>query len=461
MEERSLLALLRMRKGWSLAHAATLLDVGINTLNRWELGHQRPHGYNLQKLGEVYGVPLDKLGFDGEIAVPDVGTAHTPLFKAFLTGDLSMRLLTLAFTPHRTYTEVQAKVSLILEEFDAMNIDPMTRREALKRLAALSMLPLYPALPNVQQSSATLTQCAAAIAACQELGRGKDAMDLALAFEGTSTVLEILEPIIKDSSRLRKAAATLAAQAARVQAILARHLQGARAALRYGQQAVLYSKESGDVPEHLMALIVLAWEYSYIPQYTQQALHTMEQALSILKEQRAKVPLYIQGQVYGALAVMQAKNGLSGDVAHRLAVKNAFADQGYTVLLDDPVMTLIKDEADILYYNGEQNKALDSLSQLIDIESKDRNGNLLLSSKRAMSEREHLGVLSRMTFASLKGKNKELERSVSLWRAQVQVVKALKSEQRFEEAILAYQMMDTLWGDDSRVKDLRPLTVHW
>ncbi len=457
--ERSKLAQLRAKKRWSQQHAAVRLEVSAVTLNRWEKGLQKPYSYNLQKLGDVYGVPLDELGFDVEYNAPLSCTSPTPLLRAFLAGDLSMRLLTLAFTPHRTFAEVQAKVSLILEEFDAMNTDPMTRREALKMLAVLSVLPLYPAHP--ESTDATLHQCAASIAACNELGRGKDIADLAVAFEGASAALEKLEPIVKDSSRHRKAAATLASQAAQLQMVFGRHLQGPEATIQYGKQAVLYGKQSGEISEYLEALVTLAWSYYHIPQCSMQALQTMEQAVSILKEQRAKVPLSMHGRIYSVQAVMQAKNGLSATFALKEAAKNAFADQGYRMFTDDPVNTLIMNEARASYHQGEHGSALNNLSQLIDIESKDNKGNLLLTPKRAMSEKEYLGTLSDMTQLSLKTKDKDLERSVFLWKTWTQRVKALKSELYFGKVLLTYENMDTLWGDDSRMKDLRPLAVHW
>ncbi len=460
--ERTKLIHARQQKHWTQEQAAGKAGVDTGTYGKWERGIITPRASSLQLLCDAFEMTSEELGFDGKPASSVVVVhSHTPLISAFITRDLSLCLLTLAFTTHHTYREVQTKVSSILEEFDAMNIDPVTRREALKRLAALSALS-FPVSFDAQQSpDATLTQCAASIAACQELGRGKDVVDLALAFEGASATLEKLQPIVKDASRHRKTAATVAAQEARLQTVLARHLQGTSAAIYHGQQAVWYSKQADDASEHLITLIFMATAYSFVPQYTKQALDTMEEAVSILKEQHTHIPLYIHGQVYSTLAVMQAKNGQSSQIALRQGAKNAFADQGYTVFLDDPVVRLIEDEADVFSCNGEHRQALDALSQLIDIESRDRQGNLLLPSKRLLSEREHLGVLSRMTLASLKNKKKELERSTSLWKAQMQAVRTLKSEQRFEEAIFAYHLMDALWGDDTRVKELRPLTVHW
>ncbi len=451
--ERTKLIHARQQKHWTQEQAAGKAGVDAGTYGKWERGIVTPRASSLQLLCDAFEMTSEELGFDGKPASSAGIHSHAPLISAFITHDLSLRLLTLALTTHHPYREVQTKVSSILEEFDAMNIDPMTRREALKRLAALSVIPFSLSIDARQSPDATLTQCAASIAACQELGRGKEAADLALAFEGASSAIQQLLPLIRDSSRHRKASVTLAAQAARLQQVLAGHLEGSEAAIHYAKQAVLYGKESGDIPEYLMTLEALAWSYKSSPRYSKQALQTIEQAAAILQEQRAQVPLYIHSQIYSTLAVMQARNGLPSNIALRQAEKLAFADQGYALFIDDPAYTLTINEAEALAHHNEYGIALDSLSQLVDSKT--------LSPKCSLSERGYIETLSNMTLVSLKAKNKDLEQSTHLWQATMQRTKILKSERRFDEMTFAYHLMDALWNDDTRIKELRPLTVHW
>lgn len=54
--ERSRLAHLRAQKHWTLEEASERIGVSVNTLSRWEHGIQTPHGYNLQRLCDAYGV---------------------------------------------------------------------------------------------------------------------------------------------------------------------------------------------------------------------------------------------------------------------------------------------------------------------------------------------------------------------------------------------------------------------
>jgi len=53
---RSRLAQLRNAKHWTLEEASEQIGVSVNTLSRWEHGTQRPHGYNLQRLCDAYGI---------------------------------------------------------------------------------------------------------------------------------------------------------------------------------------------------------------------------------------------------------------------------------------------------------------------------------------------------------------------------------------------------------------------
>ena len=54
--ERSRLAQLRAQKHWTLEEASERIGVSVNTLSRWEHGIQNPHGYNLQRLCDAYGI---------------------------------------------------------------------------------------------------------------------------------------------------------------------------------------------------------------------------------------------------------------------------------------------------------------------------------------------------------------------------------------------------------------------
>jgi hypothetical protein len=54
-----------------------------------------------------------------------------------------------------------------------------------------------------------------------------------------------------------------------------------------------------------------------------------------------------------------------------------------------------------------------------------------------------------------------MDLSLRLWKAGIQGAMNLRSEQRFGEALTAYDIMQALWPGDKRIKELRDFTRHW
>jgi DNA-binding XRE family transcriptional regulator len=451
MAERMKLKCARMRRNWTQKQAAEYVGVDERTYRMWERGMATPRPLVIQQLCSVFCMNAEELGLEVNPVSSKVPLSATSLVSMFLNQDLSMRLLTLAFSPHRSFDETQMQVGAILEEFDAMNTDPITRREALRRLAGLSMM----SLTGMQQPTENiLSQCAASIAACWELGRSKNAADLTFAFEGVSSYLPTLKTLVKHSSQYRKSAATLAAQAALLQVVLGWSLESLQAAMQYGRDAVLYSQESDDVVLQLSALKCLAWTYYYDPHRSKQALQTMDHAVSLLKQQRTNTPLYMHGNIYSTLALVQAKNAMPSDAAMREAVKTTFQDQQYApFFLDSPVPVLIRNEAMASYHSGAYEKAMLGLSQIVDPNT--------FAAKQSLPERSRIEALNTMTLASLKCPRTDMEQTIHLWKAGVIGAAKLHSEQRYNEAVFNYSVMEALWSNEKRIQELRPLTMHW
>ncbi|MBA2397022.1 MAG: helix-turn-helix transcriptional regulator [Ktedonobacteraceae bacterium] len=58
---RSRLAQLRNANHWTLEQASERIGVSVNTLSRWEQGTQSPHGYNVQRLCDTYGISEEEI----------------------------------------------------------------------------------------------------------------------------------------------------------------------------------------------------------------------------------------------------------------------------------------------------------------------------------------------------------------------------------------------------------------
>ncbi|MBV9689911.1 MAG: helix-turn-helix transcriptional regulator [Ktedonobacteraceae bacterium] len=464
--KRDRLVVARVRKQLTLEHAAELLGVNANTLYKWEAGKATPRFYNIQKLCEVYGASAWELGLD---IVPEVVTsqalATNQALSTFMQTDLTLRLLVLVFEPHRvTYQhlqQLQERIRQILEEEPAIDNDLISRREALHRLALLPFATLQLSALGASLSRPIediLTQCAAGIAACWHLSKSAEGSDLALAFRCVSGYLPTLKAIVKDSSQYRKAAATLAGQCALLQTMLGWHLQGLKEAEQYAQEAVIYSREAQDIPLLVSALDYAAWMHSYAKR-DQQALHTIEQALPLLKPKShiAPLPSHLRGGVYSTLAVMQAKNGQDAGDSLGLARETFFSSASdepcFVYIVDHRASGIVVNDAAVQYYQGKAERALDALSQVIDPET--------LVAKIPLPERARIETFNDMARAVLRSENKEMERVIYFWRAALEGALKLHSEQRFSEVLVTYEIMGSLWPREKRITELRDLVVHW
>ena len=111
-------------------------------------------------------------------------------------------------------------------------------------------------------------------------------------------------------------------------------------------------------------------------------------------------------------------------------------------------------EDGMTYVNlGRYDTALDSLGQVVDVNT--------LQTRIPVAERVRVEILNNQTIASLKIKNKDMEQSMHLWQAAMQGAKAIKSEQRFSEALFAFDVMEAVWSGEKRVTELRDLVSHW
>lgn len=455
--EKSKLAQARAQKGWTLQQAADAVETSPVTFSRWEQGHQQPYGYNLQRLCKAFDMQSEELGFGTEpIDMPPI--EHHPVMATILSYDLTMRLQAVAFVPQR-FAVVQRQITAILEEYDTMNGEVITRREALMRLASVPFIAsLRLGVINLRAED-VITQCSASIAACWELSKSDREEDLRQAFNTVSAFIPPLESIMKASPRSYKDAASLSGQCALLQCLLGWHLQGLKEAIAYAEKAVTFSKESGDIPLLLSTLDYLAWAH-YYNKHGKQALKVINQAIPYLKpaKEQRKAPLspHLQGGVYSTIALMRSRNGLQGTpLLHQAA--DAFFAQPETddrfVYMDYTAADLVLNDGMVHYHQGDHEKALNSLDQLIDSDT--------LALKMPLPERSKIEGINTMALASLKAEHKDKERSLHFLKTGMTGSIKLQSEQRYSEAVLAYEIAEAVWPGDKQVKELRDLAMHW
>ena len=335
--------------------------------------------------------------------------------------------------------------------------------------APLALLPIHAlgldALGGAKPSWAPediLSHCAGGITACEYLAKGQHE-DIALSYSILTTYLTALKQIVDHSSLHRKEAARLAAQSLMIKATLTLHREGPKRGISFGKQAVIYSKESGDTA--LMAAVMkrLAWMYACDNQ-EKQALETVLQAKSSLLKQQKTQPIHptIESSISGGIAKYQARNGQDEDALAALreayetfSVPGSSGDEVTSSFYDDFNYAWLITESGLTHYHLEQyEKALDTFAEAIDPST-------LAPKVPISSMRARIEIINHQTLASLKRHTKDREFSIHLWTAGIKGAIALRSEQRFSEALESLSIMQALWSGDKQIRELRELTRHW
>jgi len=471
----------RLLKGWTIERAAEELKVGRSTILRWEQGASRPFPHNIETLCRVYGASAEELGLEepdsyatAQPARQQEGPAQAAGRLAVVTGQhLEARLHCVIYDwlysrrPSWLLTRLQQRLSCEIESYDTMKqqdhpnhagIDE-GRRAALRTLAlipiqALGLGAIATGMQCSWKAQEVLTHCAAGVTACYHLAKGQHE-DIALASEVISAYLPALQKIVKESSLSRQEAAHLLAQCFLLLARLSKHKEGPQHAAGYAQQALSYAEESRDLALQLVILHELGW-LSICNKQPVQALNAALQAQHLLEHATTPVPSLIRSKVYAGVAEGQAVN-------HQQQGALTTLSRMHEVLADT------KCDEDLLYAEfsgpsfyegltcyllGQYNTAFDAFGRIVDMETQ-------ALKLPVASERVYIQVINYMALSALKRPNKDKEQIVPLWMAGMQGARNLRSEQRYGEALMAYSIMEALWSDDPRIRDLRDLTGHW
>jgi transcriptional regulator with XRE-family HTH domain/tetratricopeptide (TPR) repeat protein len=440
-----ILAQARQKKCWTLEEAAKELHVSVATVERWEKGLVRPQGYNLRRIGEVYDLPPEILSLHGAPAL--IASAISEKQRAIAMSDLTTRFQVLAASMHRSLYEVQYELRKTLEE--SVKDDDITRREALLRLTWLPLLGIL-AGNAVSIGGESINQFAAGIAACWELTRG-DGHDIALAYEQINTYLPQLvgQVQVLNSTEQRKAVLTLIAQCYHFKTVIGWHAESLPAARDYARQALHYSTLADDVPLQIEVAIRLTWIHYYTKQY-QQAYTEISNAVAQLKATKAPIPHLLATSAYSTFALMQAvchqkQPALSSlGLAHEHFIVSSNDKPGCHI--DYSPAGLALEDGLTHAYLGMPDKAQDSLSQITD---------------KSPWTRVRIEAYNGQVLALLKSPNKDMEQTVTTWIAAMQGATTLRSEQRWQEAMENYSIMQALWPGERRIEELHDLAVHW
>jgi transcriptional regulator with XRE-family HTH domain len=459
MRKRLKLVEARARKDWTLQEAAGWIGCAPNTLNRWELGTMNPSAYYRTRLSAAYGMRKDELGLEDERIV-DLPERAASSALEHLRADFTMYLISLALAEYDTCWQVQDVLTRAIEEAAMISNNEVLRqkKEALQRLA---MLPLF---TRGQRSAEDIVNiCAAGLTACGYLAiSDHDDMQLASSMIGAYTPL--LQAITVDSSKHQKAAAALLSQAMQIKARIGYHLEGVKQATMYAERSVEWAKKSQHKTMLIMAQreVLGAYEWTAM-QNRGEALLIVEEVKQMMELKRAtRMAPMIQSWVYTGLAKYQALNKQEDEMKVSLekAEETFFAapDTNFVpIYITHSHARLMRHKAISYAYLGQQEKALHIFADVVDL------SNTAFAARLPMADRTYLGVLSEAMFSSLKVSpaKKDKDLSLALWMKSLQRAIALRSETYFNEASVAFQVMEGIWSDDTRVLGLRDALIHW
>lgn len=183
---------------------------------------------------------------------------------------------------------------------------------------------------------------------------------------------------------------------------------------------------------------------------------TAQQAKALMQQylRASTQPLHscILGGTYSTLALMQAKNGRSPDTVLGMMAEVELGNESYA-FMDFRQSNLPLEVGRTYCYQGDQAKAMSMLEQRVDSET--------LAPKISQSAIGRVETINVMALASLKAKDRDMHKVIHLWVATVEGAKTIKSEERFTEALATYELMETVWPDEPRIKNLRDHIVHW
>jgi DNA-binding XRE family transcriptional regulator len=434
----------------------------------------------LEDLGTMRAEDKD-LSFEVSLSLQGTSLPKEPFprIQTLLAHDLTMRLQAVAELPFRGYHPVHQAFARALKEFDTMPIITLdhyiNRREALSRMMGFPFTTV--AFATVEQGGGKfppehaieglLSRCATGIAACWEIYSMCDTSNMSLAFESVSRYIPILKTIAQQSSQQREFALDLATRSAILRVLLTLECSSAIAAIPYALEAVNLSLETNNVSLQLTALARFAYTYfqSKQPSLFPLALAPAEKCAALLERVKSKIslpPSIIAGN-YSVQALIQAINGLSPDVAHGKAMEvdpSTLAG----IFDSDPFFTqvtlgsLVSDAGLAQYHSGNPRAALEGwFARRVDLDTLEAK---IIQGSRT-SERGRIYTINAMIPAALKTPDRDKEQIITWWQTAIEGAKTLRSEQLFNDALIAYEAMEYAWPGDKDILDLRDQKKHW
>jgi DNA-binding SARP family transcriptional activator len=393
---------------------------------------------------------------------PRSSSAHCSNGVLWPSDEASLSLL-LPFPTEPQYDRIQMIKKG--EETAPLTFDPSKRKtlQDIAALAAAGALPtsFSPSAFNQRESfslekppslaNAILEHGEQVIPLSRRLGKGKR-HEMILARTLSATCLPLLTALAQQSAPQQKHAANLAAQCARLHAILTYHTQSLVAAEAYAKQAVFYS-QIAETPDLLVTAFTFFAQVLYYEGSPEQALDQCLEAEQILDQTTDAVQSYL----YRIKAACLAQLGQEKEALTMLHLaQEAFYRHPASAI---PFPYAAHDEFELVLWEGITRSHLDQL----DAAEASWERVPFHTPSPDLPERVRTGFLNNRVFAELRrpGPQRDLERCLALWQEALTAALELQSELRYQEIVRAYHDLCIAFPGERRIKDARHHLRKW
>jgi transcriptional regulator with XRE-family HTH domain len=461
MQKHSLLKQARLDLGWSRAYVEAKTGIPQRSLENWENGICFPRGHNIDILCALYGKTPAELGLmKSDIMVSEnTVIAHqgeitmSEIVRRSVLASLGSKLASVIDAwPKRNhhYAELQGEISKVIVDFDVVAAQEptyeQTRRQAIKDIA-LAPIELMGGIALIEagkmqktDTDLLLKRCAAGMAACWYLRRGKE---LNLVADLASTYIFLLQTLVSSRSEAsRKASAELLAQCFRLKGDLSRFIEGIstdQATTAYYNEAMRYALISGSVTEQVIVNRVIAIAHWRQNNY-EQALPYAEKAYALVNKNSPQIVLSF---VASGLSLCQAVNGQTEEAKISLKEARDFFDPTLSIpSIPYTESNLIAISADIHRHCAHWQESTD-----------------LWAESLVVSDISTLGsIQGRINYAkaevSRDDKLRDLDLCIRLLTEAIIGATELSSRLNIREASEAYNLLRIAWPNEGRVKNL-------
>lgn len=446
----------REQKTWTLAEAAEAVGVDVQTIWRWENGHQRPRAYALRKLAMVFGLTIEDLGFRQSSNDNALTPSDEEIMEEREEGQLPTSAVSESSALARLTSEQAAILLPLLKEGIMAHFDPKKRKTLEQIILALGMAAAAPhelsantaswqhtlfASPATTISETTVDRFEKLTTLCWNLLKGNE---LATVDYLLPTFLPEVETLAQYASKHQTILAEYAAQGDMIAGIVATLQLNHVASEAYCKKAITFSRLAKNHTLEAAALKHLAVKYFDL-KYPRKTLETYQEVLPFIDN----VSPLMKSRTYLGLAAAYAQMSREQEALRYLGMaQETFPSSpvdDLSFVYADCGPSSLNHYGGLIYLElGQPQKAWETFAE---VEA--------LKHRIVIPERTIIEIGNCQAEAAVA--QRDLELASSHIQRGVVGAQRLNSERRFADIFAVYKDMRLVWPNEPQVKALADL----